>query len=195
MNASLSIAIVLGSVREGRFGGCVLEWFAERAMARPEIATVVLDPREFAIPIFSDPHPPAVRAPAHPQAVRWAQSIDAADGVVFITPEYNHGVPGVLKNLLDYGGKEWNRKPAAFIGYGSLGAGRAVQSLRHTAIALQMAPLYRAVHLAGSDFLAARESRQLARSGPLCRAADLLLQDLIWWSNALRTARLAAPNP
>jgi NAD(P)H-dependent FMN reductase len=189
----LSIAVVLGSTREGRFGAAVAGWFLRHAAASPGVAAELMDPRGFRLPMFSEASPPVVKPSVHPEVTRWAEGIERADAVVFVTPEYNHGIPGVLKNLLDFGGREWARKPAAFVGYGSLGAARAVQGLRHVAIALQMAPLYRAVHLAGSDFQACRDGKDPAELPQLRQSADLLLKDLVWWAEALRSARRRLP--
>jgi hypothetical protein len=61
---------------------------------------------------------------------RWAAKIDSFDAYVFVTPEYNHGTSGALKNAIDFLFKEWNNKAAGFVGYGSAGGVRAVESLR-----------------------------------------------------------------
>ena len=103
-----------------------------------------------------------------------------------------HGAPAVLKNALDYAYPEWNRKPVAFVGYGAVGAARAIEQLRLISIELQMAPTRSAVHLAGGDFMAAlREGKPISEFGYLKPAAEALLDELSWWAHALKTAREA----
>src|SRR3954447_20085763 len=65
---------------------------------------------------------------AHTQ--RWAAKIGSFDAYVFVTPEYNHGISGALKNAIDYLYREWNNKAAGFVSYGSAGGVRAVEHLR-----------------------------------------------------------------
>ena len=57
----------------------------------------------------------------------WSAKIDSFDAYVFVTPEYNHGIPGALKNAIDFLFKEWNNKVTGFVSYGSAG-GVYVQS-------------------------------------------------------------------
>jgi NAD(P)H-dependent FMN reductase len=124
--------------------------------------------------------------------VRWQKKVGHYDGYIFVTAEYNRGVPAVLKNALDFAYPEWNRKPAAFVGYGAIGAARAIEQLRLITIELQMAPTRSAVHLAGADFMAAlREGKPISDFAYLKQTADALLDELAWWANALKMARQA----
>ncbi len=110
-----------------------------------------------------------------------------------MSAEYNHGVPAVLKNALDYAYPEWNRKAAAFVGYGAVGAARAIEQLRLISVELQMAPTQAAVHLAGGDFMAAlREGKPISEFAYLRPTADAMLDQLVWWTNALKVAREAS---
>src|SRR3712207_2264823 len=74
-----------------------------------------------------------------------AERVPAFDGFVFVTPEYNHSIPAVLKNALDYVYGEWNNKAAGFVGYGSVGGARAVEHLRGIASELQLAHVRQAL--------------------------------------------------
>ena len=104
--------------------------------------------------------------------------------------EYNRGVPAVLKNAIDYAYPEWNRKPAAFVGYGSVGAARSIEHMRNICVELQMAPMRNGVHIQGGDFMAVwqqgKDIRSLAYLVPSLKA---MLDELLWWTNALRAAR------
>src|SRR5262249_28704851 len=104
--------------------------------------------------------------------------------------EYNRGVPAVLKNALDYAYPEWNKKPAAFVGYGSVGAARAIEQLRLIAIELQMAPIRIGVHIQGADFMAVwKGGKDIAELSYLPQNATDMLDQLVWWTNALKAAR------
>jgi NAD(P)H-dependent FMN reductase len=135
------IHIILGSVREGRAGEKVAKWFMN-AMKDTESADLELvDVRAYDLPFLTDPVSPAYQQGAHPNAnvQKWREKIGEADGYIFITPEYNHGVPGAFKNAVDHVYKEWNNKPIGFIGYGGIAGGsRSIEHWRQIAAELQM---------------------------------------------------------
>jgi NAD(P)H-dependent FMN reductase len=189
--AQPKIAIILGSTRRGRFGERPARWLHERAASRGDAAFSLLDLRDFALPFFESDKPPAAAAPDHPEARRWAALLGAQDGFVFVTPEYNHGIPGVLKNAIDHAYTEWNRKPAGFLAYGGVGGARAVQVLRLFLIELQMAPLRNAVHIGRPEFGELRGGKNFEDFPALGQAADRLLDDVLWWARALKAARAA----
>jgi NAD(P)H-dependent FMN reductase len=107
--------------------------------------------------------------------------------------EYNRGPPAVLKNALDYAYKEFNRKPAAFVGYGGVGGARAVEQLRLNSIELQMAPTRSGVHIGGADFIGMlMQGKTFADAPHLEPTAVAMLDELAWWAHALKGAREAA---
>src|SRR5712691_12315931 len=123
-------------------------------------------------------------------AKRWQKKVAEFDGYIFVTAEYNRGVPAVLKNALDYAYPEWNKKPAAFVGYGSVGAARAMEQLRLIAVELQMAPTRTGVHIQGADFMAVwKGGKQITELSYLRQNATDMLDQLVWWANALKAAR------
>ena len=123
-------------------------------------------------------------------AQRWQKKVGEFDGYIFVSAEYNRGVPAVLKNALDYAYPEWNKKPAAFVGYGSVGAARAIEQLRLIAIELQMAPIRTGVHIQGADFTAVwKGGKDIADLSYLPQNATDMLDQLAWWTNALKAAR------
>jgi NAD(P)H-dependent FMN reductase len=117
------------------------------------------------------------------------------DGYLFVTAEYNRSITGVLKNALDWAYREYNRKPAAYLGYGGVGGARAIEQLRLICIELQMAPTRSGVHIGGSDAAALMfqsKSFEELELPHLVRAAQTMLNELAWWATALKTARDAA---
>lgn len=128
-------------------------------------------------------------------AVRWQQKVAEFDGYVILTAEYNRAPTAVLKNALDYAYSEWNKKAVAFMGYGAVGAARAVEQLRTIAIELQMAPIRTAVHIQGVDFMGAwQQGAALEDMAHLQPNVTAMLDELTWWVNALKTARQTIPT-
>jgi len=128
-----TVGIVLGSVREGRFGEHVAHWVLDAATARDtDLTYQLIDLATFDVPALTAAAVPgAANKHYEVQAVtRWSEAIDACDGFIFVTPEYNHSVPGTMKNAFDSLGPEWAGKPVAFVGYGADGAVRAVEHWR-----------------------------------------------------------------
>ena len=97
-----SVAVILGSVRPGRAGEQVVRWIEEQARQVEGVQTVFFDLRDYNLPLFAEEMPPSMQAPELPEAVRLRANIEANDAVLFVTPEYNHSVPGALKNAIDY---------------------------------------------------------------------------------------------
>lgn len=117
------------------------------------------------------------------------------DGYLVTAAEYNRGPTGVLKNALDHAYREYNRKPVAFVGYGSVGGARAVEQLRLIAIELQMAPIRHAVHIGGGDFYAVMKGETALKDLPhLEKMADTMFDDLAWWARVLKQAREGEPS-
>src|SRR6202030_3379205 len=144
------ISVIVGSTREGRFSEKPAHWILQHLNKRAGVEARLLDLRDFPMPFFDQPLTPSMpgRAPYENEVVkRWTAAIAASDGFVFVTPEYNYGPAAVLKNALDWVYPEWNRKPAAFVSYGSVSGARSVQQLREVLIELQIAPVRSSVHI------------------------------------------------
>jgi NAD(P)H-dependent FMN reductase len=126
---------------------------------------------------------------------RWTAEIARSDGFIFVTPEYNFGPPAVLKNALDWVYPEWNRKAVAFVSYGSALGARSVQQLRETAIELQLAPVRSSVHIPVATLWAHFQGGDVeAGLAALEAPAKTMIEDLLWWSTALKAARATAPT-
>lgn len=135
------ILVILGSTREGRFGPTVASWFMSIAEQRKDMEFEPIDLEDWPMPFFDHSKSPASGDIA-PEAREWSAKVDAADGFVLVTPEYNRGYPAVLKNALDHLYEEWRNKPVAFVGYGtSAGGARAVGQLHQVVIELNMIPV------------------------------------------------------
>jgi NAD(P)H-dependent FMN reductase len=186
------IAIILSTTRAARFGHKAGQWIHDIAKQRSDMEFELVDLRDHPLPFFDEIASNAWAPTQNAEGVRWQKKVGHYDGYIFVTAEYNHGAPAVLKNALDYAYPEWNRKPVAFVGYGAVGAARAIEQLRLISIELQMAPTRSAVHLAGGDFMAAlREGKPISEFGYLKPTAEALLDELSWWAHALKTAREA----
>ena len=126
------IYIIVGSIREGRTAIKVANWL-QHAIGELSIAnltTEMVDLKQWDLPIFAGAHPPATGIYDQPKQQDWADKIAQADGFIFISPEYNHGYSPALKNALDYVGKEWSGKSAAYVGYGSTNGSRSIDQIR-----------------------------------------------------------------
>ncbi len=186
----LRIGIIISTTREGRFADTPTRWLLQHFEMFPETSANVLDLRDFPMPFFEEQASPAYAPPNCADARKWAARVAEMDGFVFVTAEYNRSIPGVLKNALDYAYHEFNRKPAAFLGYGGVGAARAVEQLRLICVELQLTPLRNAVHIGMEQYLAvASGNRGLEEFDFLAASATSMIQDLVWWTRALRAAR------
>jgi NAD(P)H-dependent FMN reductase len=118
----MTISLIIGSTRQDRFSEKPAQWILHELRRRDAIEARLLDLRDFPMPFFDQPLPPARRGRPpyeHDVAKKWTGQIAASDGFVFVTPEYNYGPSAVLKNAIDWVYPEWNRKAAAFVSYGS----------------------------------------------------------------------------
>ena len=187
----MNILIILASTREGRAGEKVAQWVEKLAMARSDFASELVDLRDWPLPFFTSAVPPG--SPDYqPEGLvkQWSEKIASADGFLVVTPEYNHGYPGVLKNALDHLFREWNRKPVAFVSYGgAAGGARSVEQLRQVAVELQMAPVREALHIAGIWNALGEDDSPKDPSAAKRLAA--IFDELAWWATALKAARQA----
>src|SRR5919108_2313341 len=133
----LKVAIILGSTRPGRNGEVVSRWIYEIAKKRNDADFELVDIKDFNLPLLDEPIPPSMGRYSKEHTKIWSAKINSFDAYVFVTAEYNHGIPGTLKNAIDFLFKEWNDKVAGFVSYGGAGGVRAVEQLR-----LVMAELY-----------------------------------------------------
>jgi NAD(P)H-dependent FMN reductase len=188
--------VIVGSTRQGRFSEKPAQWIFQCVKNRGGVDTRLLDLRDFPMPFFDQPAPPAMPSrPAYENGVvkKWTAEIARSDGFIFVTPEYNYGPSAVLKNALDWVYPEWNRKAAAFVSYGSAMGARGVQQLRLTAIELQLAPVRSSVYIPVATLWAHFQGGDVdAGLTELEGAAKTMIDDLLWWTAALKAARATA---
>src|SRR5689334_15901677 len=139
---TLNIKVIVGSTRANRFSEQPAHWIFEAAKKRAELEVELVDLRDYPLPFFEEGLPPGAAKDnyTNPAVVKWRDKVKEGDGYIFVTPEYNHGYPAVLKNALDYTYGPWGRKAAAFVSWGGAGGTRGVEQLRLVAIELNMAP-------------------------------------------------------
>jgi NAD(P)H-dependent FMN reductase len=188
------ISVIVGSTRQSRFSEKPAQWIFQHLKQR-DVDARLLDLRDFPMPFFDHAVPPAMpgRAPYENEIVKkWTAAIEASDGYIFVAPEYNYGPPAVLKNAIDWVYPEWNRKAAAFVSFGGLGGARSVQQLRETAIELQLAPIHSSVHIPVATLWAHFQGGDVDKElAELETPAKVMIDDLLWWTTALKTARKA----
>jgi len=189
----VQIKVIAGSTREGRFSDKAAAWIAGEIQKQEGVAVETLDLRDYDMPFFNESVSPSFKQePYKNEAVaRFTAKIAEGDGFVIVTPEYNHGTSGILKNALDWVYQEWNNKPVAFVSYGSVGGARAVEQLRLNAVELQMAPIRSAVHIPGERYFPVlfgqADIQELFSS--LSKQSEAMIPQLLWWTRALKDAR------
>lgn len=191
------VLVIVGSTRPGRAADLVLPWVIARVRAHDGFDTEVADLRDWPLPIFaehagtigdlSDPtySEPIVRA--------WNKKVKQADAFIVVTPEYNHSIPGGLKNAID---SVWlsfgfRNKPVAAVGYsGSIGGGmRAIEHLAHVFIEVEAVPLRNTVVIPFVRTAFADNGEPVNPETGI--RLQVMLDDLAWWSSALEQARAA----
>jgi NAD(P)H-dependent FMN reductase len=185
------IGIVISSTRENRFGDKAAHWVHHIAARRTDLDFEIVDLRDYPLPLFEGTSP--FYAPVTNElAQRWGRKMAELDGYLFVTAEYNRSITGALKNALDWAYREYNRKPAAYVGYGGVGGARAVEQLRLINIELQMAPTRSGVHIGGADFVGLlMQGKSFEEMPHLAQSGGVMLEELAWWAKALKTAREA----
>jgi len=185
----LNIAILIGSTRPGRNGEAVGQWAYEIARGRQDAHFELVDLLEFDLPPLDEPIPASLaKNYTKEHTRRWSEKIASFDGFVFVTPEYNYGVPGPLKNAIDYLYHEWNNKAAGFVGYGGSGANQAIAHLRSTMATLKIADVGPQVGLMlALDFQNYRTFKPLPHQE---KSLQKMLDEVITWAEAMKTVRM-----
>jgi NAD(P)H-dependent FMN reductase len=186
------IGIILSTTRETRFADRPAKWVLDIAKARGDADYGIVDLRDFPLPFFDAVGSPRFVPLTDEAQLRFARKIGEFDGYIFVTAEYNHTVPGVLSNALSYVFNEMERKPAAFVGYGTVGGSRAVEHLRMLLVELSMVPTRFAVHINMEPLLGMlRGGKDFADYDYLAPTVTTMLDELAWYTRTLKAGREA----
>ena len=184
----LKVAIILGSTRPGRIGEAVARWVYDIAKKRSDAEFEYVDIKDFNLPLLDEPIPPSQGQYTKEHTKAWAAKIDSFDAFVFVTAEYNHGIPGALKNAIDYLYREWNNKAAGFVSYGSSGGVRSVEQLRLVMAEMQVATVRAQVQL--SLFTDFENFTKFKPAEVQEKNVNAMLDQVIAWGAALKTVRI-----
>lgn len=188
----VTIAVVTGSVRPGRFTLQPSRWIFNILSKQHDVKAEFFDVADLNLPFFDESGSPSMGTANSKEHTRsWAKKIDNADGFIFVTPEYNHSYSPVLKNAIDYLYKEWNFKPATFVSYGALVAGsRAVEHLRTVLAELKMYDLREQILIPSYwEHLDANGTYQFTDRQN--KTAEAMIAELVFWAHSMKQARLA----
>ena len=188
---SVKIGVVIGSNRPSRVGPTVAKWFMDEVKDTPNVEFHLVDLAELKLPFFDEPESPMKGNYQNDHTKKWAAIVESLDGFVFVTPEYNHGHVAYLKNAIDFLYAEWSRKPVAFVGYGAMGAVRAIE---------QLMPVLGTVGAVGLNstgnsvaiidvWAAFDENGKLNPEKLKVGTPENLVKNLLWWAEALKAAR------
>ena len=186
--SELFIPVLLGTNRKLRKSAAVARWLVSEMEKRPEIETRLFDVAEFDLPHDDYGQEIKDRFP------EWRDAIIRADGLVIVTPEYNHGYPGSLKGVLDLLLREYVHKAVGFVGVsaGVWGGTRVIEA---------MVPMVRELGLAVSftDLNFPRVETVFDAEGKLLKPdfhdrAAAFLDELVWMSRVLKWGRANVPS-
>ena len=191
----MKLAVVLGTVRENRLTERVAKWVAGEASQREGVEVTLIDLKDYPMPFFDEPMSPRYNPDRHINEVaqKWLAQLLAAEAFVYVTPEYNHSIPGVLKNALDYVTWEMVKKPATVVSHGTVGGARATMHLKEILSESRAAviPVQVAVQNVAQLFDESGNLDKAASESPRNPQAALknMLDELHWYSDALAAAR------
>lgn len=192
---NLDLAVIVGSVRQGRFGPVVARWFTEQAEQHGRFTVNVVDLAETPLPLDLPPLPPALQPEMDRPAEMGAltRRIAEADAIVVVTPDYNRSFPASLKAAIDWHYTEWQAKPIGFVGYsGGSGGLLAIEQLRQVFGELHAHTVRDVVSFPRYYELFGPDGTLIDPEGPN-GAAKAMLDQLMWWGSVLRDARRDRP--
>lgn len=193
----MKIQIITCSVRDGRATPRVARWAENKARELwSDIEIEAVDLKSFELPMYSEDPSPLDNKDRHPEGgvKAWLETLARADGYVFVTPEYNHGMPSSLKNALDFVDVQLQRKPVAVVAHGTVGGARSIEQLKLVLNSnIGAIPVPQTVTLVGP----VSRGGMLSEDGEVLspnlsgaeRALESTLQSLRWYTEALLEKR------
>ncbi|NBE56009.1 NADPH-dependent FMN reductase [Streptomyces boluensis] len=195
-NNKHKLVVIVGSVRDGRFGPVVGSWVAEQAGLHGGFEVEVVDLADIEIPLALPAASPKYAGESYPRPAGMAaltSALESADAFVIVTPEYNHSYPASLKAAIDWHFTQWTAKPVAFVSYGGAAGGRhAVLHLENVLTELHAVTIRDGLAFP-NYFTAWEDGHPMDSDAP--QYAKTLLEQLAWWARALHSARAAEPYP
>ncbi len=185
---SVNIAVIVSTTRPTRVGRQVADWFMGKISDKPGVQFDLIDLKDENLPFLSEPKSPSSQEYQQASTKQWSKKVKSYDGFIFITAEYNNSIPAPLKNALDTVYHEWDRKPAAFVGYGSYGAARALEHLGNITSKMGMVPLNKTPVGIIKNWDAIKPDGTVDESLVMGNI-DGMIDNLLWWANALKAAK------
>jgi len=183
------LQIVFASTREGREGFPIANWVMERAQAHGKFQPELVDLKEVNLPLLDEPQHPRLHQYQHAHTKSWSALVAAADAFVFVTPEYNYGMPPALLNAIDYLFAEWAYKAAAVVSYGGISGGtRSAQMTKQMLPSVKMMPIPEGVSIPFFRNMINAEGQFVAGEMQE-KAITPMLDELARWTGALGTLR------
>ena len=195
------LQVIIGSTRSGRNADPVCSWLLPVTQSHGAFEVEILDLRDWPLPFFQetiatvgDFNDPAY---SDPIVKRWNDKIKEADAYIIVTPEYNHSIPGVLKNALDtvFFSYSFRHRPVAFVGY-SLGATAGARAIEHLALIMVE---FEAVPVRTPTLIPFVTNAFDAEGQPTSPTVNVgltvMLDDLAWLAKTLKTARAEGEPP
>lgn len=178
----MNIPIILGTAREGRRSEKVANYMLGQVQALEGVETELIDVRDYRI---------TASAQETLATKVYTEKIAKADGLVIVSPEYNHGYPGELKMMLDMAYQEYERKPVGLCGVSMspMGGVRAVEHIRLILTELHMVDIREALYFSNVGKLFDEEGNITDESYE--ERVKTFLDELTWYAKALKTAREA----
>lgn len=194
----MRLAVIVGTTRKNRQTLKQAKWAVQTAQALDGTEVELVDLDDYPMPFFEEPISPRYnpKRDIDPVAQQWLDKVASFDAYIFVTPEYNHSIPGVLKNAFDYMDWQMLRKPSAIVSHGTVGGARAAMHLKEIISEARGVPIPNFVALAHMSDLIDEvgnlsEEQRANPYGPQA-ALDSMLTELKWYSDALAAARSQA---
>jgi NAD(P)H-dependent FMN reductase len=192
----MKLAIIIGSTRPGRVTERLARWVINEAKELPQTDLDIIDLVDYDMPLFNETSSPRYNSNRQlSEPVReFLAKLDSSEAVIMVTPEYNHSMPAVLKNALDYVDWQLSKKPIAFVGHGTVGGARAIEHLKNIVSETKGLPIPESVAftMRVNDVLSEEgvlsEEIKSQQYGPQT-ALDIMLKELAWYSAVLTPAR------
>lgn len=191
----MKLAVIVGTTRENRQTIKQAKWVLNTAKAMEGVDAELVDLADYPMPFFTEGISPRYNPnrDIDPTAKKWLDKIASFDAYVFVTPEYNHSIPGVLKNSFDYMDWQMLKKPAAIVSHGTMGGARAAMHLKEVISEARAVPTPQFVAMHGMSEMIDDDGNldkevSARQYGPQT-ALNGVLDELQWYSDALSAAR------